>query len=100
MSTSDLFQRIPTILIFSLTFTFLTSTVTASENSIGRIPFLISNEDEVLVASQEASAIREQASSNWAGLSSLKFWRTGGYEFCGDPRFIGGSLPWASGRKA
>ncbi len=73
MSTSDLFQRMPAVLIFSLGFTFLTSTVTASENSIGRTPFLISNEDEVSVASQEASAIPEQASSNWAGLSSLKF---------------------------
>ena len=73
MSTSDLVQRMLPVLIFSLTFTFLTGTIIASENSVGRIPFLISDEDEVLVASQEASAIPEQASSNWAGLSSLKF---------------------------
>lgn len=73
MSTSDLVQRMLPVLIFSLTFTFLTGPVIASENSVGRIPFLISDEDEVLVASQEASAIPEQASSNWAGLSSLKF---------------------------
>jgi len=73
MSTSDLVQRMLPVLILSLTFTFLTGTVIASENSVGRIPFLISDEDEVLVASQEASAIPGQASSNWAGLSSLKF---------------------------
>jgi len=73
MSTSDLLQRMPAVLIFSLGFTFLTGTVIASENSVGRIPFVISDENEVLVASQETSAISEQASSNWAGLSSLKF---------------------------
>jgi len=88
MSTSDLVQRMPAVLIFSLTFTFLTSTVTASENSVGRIPFLISSQDEAPAASQEASAIPEQASSNWGSMLDLRYVEREDTDPTGNPRSL------------
>lgn len=72
MATQDLVQRRPAVLIFSLIFAFLPGTTIASENSAGRIPFLISSKERAL-SPYERNQLPLQAGPNRGYVSNLRY---------------------------